>query len=120
MADIRKKHDRAWLVRWREDAKQRYRQFRTEDEAQAFKERIEGETRARKVLADVPGIPGWEGGPMPKAADSAFSLAGYARRLAQDPDLRPTTAPNMGGASTITWTGRRSGRWTSSTCNRPT
>jgi integrase len=91
VADIRKKHDRAWLVRWREDGKQRYRQFRTKDEAQAFKERIEGEARARKVLADVPGIPGWEGGPMPKAADSAFSVAGYARRLARDPDLRPTT-----------------------------
>jgi integrase len=96
VADIRKKHDRAWLVRWREDAKQRYRQFRTEDEAQAFKERIEGETRARKVLADVPGIPGWEGGPLPKAADSAFSVAGYARRLAQDPDLRPTTRTEYG------------------------
>lgn len=97
MADIRKKHDRAWLVRWREGGKQRYRQFRTEDEAQAFKERIESEARARKVLADTPGIPGWFDEPPAEARDAAFSVAGYARRMAQDPELRPTTRTEYEG-----------------------
>jgi integrase len=97
VADIRKKHDRAWLVRWREGGKQRYRQFRTEDEAQAFKERIESEARARKVLADTPGIPGWFGEPPAEARNAAFSVAGYARRMAQDPELRPTTRTEYEG-----------------------
>ena len=92
MADIRKKHDRAYLVRWREKGRQRYKQFWTEDEARAFKQRIESEARARKVLADTPGIPGWDDVSVPAALDEAYSVAGYARRMNEaDRELRTTT-----------------------------
>ena len=39
MADIRKKSDRAWLVRWREDGRQRYRQFLCQHRAERKAER---------------------------------------------------------------------------------
>jgi integrase len=91
VADIRKKGDRAYLVRWREEGRQRYRQFRSEAEALDWKLEIEGRQRAARVLSGVPGIPGWDGEPI-AAEDPSTSVAGYAfAMLDADRDLRPTT-----------------------------
>lgn len=90
MADIRKKHDSAWLVRWREGGKQRYRQFRTEAEAVAYKEQVESAARTRRVLADVPGLPGW-GGRALAAADARWSVTEYAKLMIDTQDLRDST-----------------------------
>jgi integrase len=91
MADIRRKNDRAWLVRWREDGKQRYRQFKTQAEAEDYRRRIESDTITRKVLAG-PGIPGWGDNPLGPARDEAWSVAGYGRQMVESNlELRPTT-----------------------------
>ncbi|HEV8683194.1 MAG TPA: site-specific integrase [Actinomycetota bacterium] len=95
MADIRKKHDRAWLVRWREKGKQRYRQFKTQAEAEDFRRSVEP---LPKAIRDVPGIPGWGDAPPLPAADDAYSVAGYARRMNEaDRDLRSTTRTEYEG-----------------------
>lgn len=44
MANIRKNHDRAWLVSWWVGRKKRYRQFRTEAM----------DVHGRYVLTDIP------------------------------------------------------------------
>ncbi|MDP9331098.1 MAG: site-specific integrase [Actinomycetota bacterium] len=104
MASIRKKSDTAWLVSWREggrDSKKRYRQFRTEAEALAFKATVEpsphdalmaehqrsfdrGEMDAS--MAAMLGLTALQ------AEDPDWSVVGYLRRMiAADRELRDTT-----------------------------
>jgi integrase len=83
----------AFLVRWRDErGRKRSRQVATRDEAEAFKREVEGERAARKVLADVPGIPGWDdGGPL-VAEESEYALATYLQAVIdRDKTLRQTS-----------------------------
>jgi len=86
VADIRKKSDTAWLVRWREDGKQRYKQFRKEDEAVAFKKERDGDALGRKIMAAplTGSAAAWFGGGSPaEATEDRWSVAGYARRMVE-------------------------------------
>jgi integrase len=92
MADIRKKSDAAWLVRWREDGKQRYRQFRTEAEAVEFKKDREADAFARKIFANPVPFPGISDVGPAEATEDRWSVSGYARRMVEgDAALTPGT-----------------------------
>lgn len=102
VADIRKKSDTAWLVRWREDGKQRYKQFRSEAEALEFKATKERSAFDQMMDAGHGRRPGfyddgagqtWERdrrglwktvahGPG-EADEERWSVAGYARRMVE-------------------------------------
>jgi len=117
MADIRVKKDKdgnpkAWLVRWMEDGRQRYRQFRSEAEATAFK--VEHEpapvdkmmdarygrkpgTRVQDSLGgsqvrDARGVWHHTDDDDQRALDEQWSVAAYARRIVEsDGSLAPST-----------------------------
>lgn len=95
MADIRKKHERAWLVRWREGGKQRYKQFKTEAEALEFKKSVEPSEFDRRfgpIKHDRYGLPVFGNELQRHAVDDRLSTARYARRMLDaDRDLRSTT-----------------------------
>ncbi|MGZ8599795.1 MAG: hypothetical protein ACXWX6_06230, partial [Actinomycetota bacterium] len=105
MADIRVKlgpdgEPKAWLVRWRDGGKQRYRQFRSEAEAAAFKktvepspvDRIVADAKRRGEYRDVFGDVDRFGNAPGEAQDAEWSVASYARRVAAaDPDLADST-----------------------------
>jgi integrase len=95
MASLQHRRDR-YYVRWRDggrESKEHTKVFATLAEAEDFKREIESRETARRVLRDVPGIPGWGGGggflgmaPQPDA------FVEYARRLIElDDNLRPGT-----------------------------
>jgi integrase len=116
IADIRIKRDKsgepvAWLVRWIEGGKQRYKQFRVEAEALAFKQTKEHSDFDKMMDAAHGRRPGryessgqqWErsargvwsvigyGGPG-EADEERWSVAGYARRMVEaDGDLANAT-----------------------------
>jgi integrase len=101
MADIRIKRNKegepkAWLVRWIEGGKQRYRQFRDEAAALNFKMLKEGEAQARKLFTgpvDPKAAYAFGGSGQPAdALDERWSVAGYARQLVEaDGDLARST-----------------------------
>jgi integrase len=88
---MRKKNG-AYLVRWRENGRERSKQFREIADAEALKEQLNSEALARDVLANTPGIPGWDDdGPLP-AADDRYAFTTYATQIIDaDADLRDTT-----------------------------
>jgi integrase len=117
MADIRIKRDKtgepiAWLVRWIEDGKQRYKQFRAEADALAFKRTKERSSFDVMMDGAYGRRPGryvdssgnlWEreargtwrsigfGGPG-EADEDRWSVAGYARGMVEaDGDLARST-----------------------------
>jgi integrase len=85
-----KRRRSGYLVCWREDGRERSRSVATEAEAAELKAAIEAEQNAARVLAGVPGIPGWDGGVMVgEALETEFAFATYLRRLIeQDGELR--------------------------------
>jgi len=98
MADIRKKHESAWLVRWRENGKQKYRQFKTESEAEEFKKTVEpdrflDETKRRGQYQDPFGKTDRFGRPKdtPEASEERWSVVGYAKRMIDAEDLSSGT-----------------------------
>jgi integrase len=102
VADIRRKSDRAWLVRWRESGRQRYRQFHTEAEALAFKKTVEpaaadqmmAEAKRRGEFVDFSGEVDQWGRRLdaPRASEERWSVTAYARRLIDaGSDLSPAS-----------------------------
>ncbi len=89
MAWVRERRG-GYLVCWRQDGRERSRFVKTPDEAAAIKDAIEREERARRVLADVPGIPGWDGTPAAgDALELEFAFATYLHGLIdRDTELR--------------------------------
>ena len=91
----------AWRVRWRENGKQRYRQFRTEAEALDFKKTVEpspydkmvAEAMKRGEYQDLFGKLDRFGKPIgtPEAGDEEWSFVAYARRMVEVDDLRDST-----------------------------
>ena len=107
MADVRIKRNKegepvAWLVRWRENGKQRYRQFRNEADAEAF--RLERGRAAESAKLDEQTRRSFERGELSTSAaafleldsgaamDDRWSVTEYARRMIEaDGDLRNGT-----------------------------
>lgn len=96
MASLQHRRDR-YYVRWRvggRDSKEHTKVFRTLTEAEDFKREIESSETARRVLRDIPGIPGWGdgGGGYLGMAPQPDAFVEYARRLIElDDNLRPGT-----------------------------
>lgn len=83
-----------YLVCWRDESrKERSRYVHTRDEADALKATLDSQARARRVLATVPGIPGWdEPGAPTDAADPTYALDNYLSALVRgNRELRETT-----------------------------
>jgi len=106
MADITRKKNvagevTAYLVRWRENGKQRYKQFKSEAEAQAFKKDRDADRRGAKMREETKKR--YERGEMSvdeavfqgfsqQALDEEWSVTVYARRIIEaDSDLREGT-----------------------------
>jgi integrase len=93
VAWIRRKRG-GYLVCWRDDQRrERSKYVHTRDEADALKARIESEERAKRVLAGVPGIPGWNDLSQPiDAEDPTYALANYLSAIVRgNRELRETT-----------------------------
>jgi integrase len=86
---------KGFLVRWREPGgKMRSKLVPDEESARELKARLESEARTRRVLRDVPGIPGWgdSSGPIPPAAEDEFAFAAWVRAMVErDHNLRPAS-----------------------------
>jgi integrase len=107
VADIRVKKNKSgevvgYLVRWRENGKQKYRQFRSESEALACKadhepsavDLVEAELKRRGEYVDFSGELDRFGRPTDasRAADAEWSVVEYARRMIDaEPDLSAGT-----------------------------
>jgi integrase len=85
-----------FLVCWRDaDRKERSRLVHTREEADTLKAELEREAKARRLLATVPGIPGWdddaEAGAT-SAVDDGMAFADYLRGVIdRDRSLRPSS-----------------------------
>jgi hypothetical protein len=93
MASLQHRRDR-YYVRRRDggrDSKEHTEVFRALADAEAFKAEIERGETARRVLRDVPGIPGWnDGGGYLGTKPVGDPLVEYARRMIElDDNLRP-------------------------------
>lgn len=102
MADVRQKKNGKFLVRWRENGKQRYKQFDTRPEAEIFKKQKEpapidkliADAKRRGEYNDLLGELDRWGRPIgtPDATEEQWSVAGYAERMiAADRDLTDST-----------------------------
>jgi len=103
MADIREKPNGKFLVRWRDAGKQRYRQFDTRPEAEAFKvekepaavDKLIAEARRRGEYVDPFGELDRWGRPVGASLDAAeekWSFGAYAIRvITADRDLTDST-----------------------------
>lgn len=89
MASISRRRN-GYLVRWKENRRERSRYFAQADMAESFKETVERRQLASRVLSGTPGIPGWNGEVTIGAAlDDEMAFERYARRLIeQDAELR--------------------------------
>ena len=91
----------AWRVRWRENGKQRYRQFRNEPDAVEFKKTVEpsaydkmvADAKKRGEYVDILGEQDRFGRPIgtPGAGDEHWSVIAYATRMVKADDLREST-----------------------------
>jgi integrase len=95
MAGLQHRRDR-YYVRWRDGgrgSKEHVKVFLTLAEAEDLKREVERGETARRVLRDVPGIPGWgDGGGFLGMKSAGDSFVEYARRIVElDDNLRPGT-----------------------------
>jgi integrase len=91
----------AWRVRWRENGKQRYRQFRNEADAVEFKKTVEpseydrmvADAKKRGEYVDILGEQDRFGRPIgtPEAGDERWSFVRYATRMVETQDLGPSS-----------------------------
>ncbi len=95
MAWITEKRN-GFLVRWRDGGRgspTRSRFFHDRKEADALKAKLDGQAQSRRILRDVPGIPGWGDDLRPTGAvDPAYAFENYLVTLIRgNRDLRETT-----------------------------
>lgn len=94
MAWITERPKGGYLIRWRDGGRgsgTRSEIVSTLEEAKAVKSRVENESRVQRILADVPGIPGWND-ELPPAVDPEHGLAAYLRAtIEHDRSLRQST-----------------------------
>lgn len=94
MAWITESPTGGFLVRWREagrGSRTRSEIVATHGEAEAVKARVEGAAKVQRMLAGVPGIPGWDD-ELPPAVDDRLGVAAYLRAtIERDRSLRQST-----------------------------
>ena len=95
MASIHTKPNGALLVKWRDNGKQRSKQFPATERgaAEAFKTQRDRDMDVMTVFRRTPGIPGWDDDAWtPEALAPEFAVARYLRDvIARDHALRQTS-----------------------------